>query len=239
MKPFGKNPASIPYSISVVVMAFNEWQTLEDVVCELNSELVKLRFEEYEIIIVDDGSSDGTEKIADDLRNKYPQVRVIHHDANQGLGGVYRTGFFNAKNDFITFYPADGQFPASNINKFTPLMSDFDLILGYLTNRESSVLAKLLSKAEKVCFRLAFGKLPKFQGLFVLRRKVLDLIELKSDGRGWTILMELIIRMSRGRYRIISIPTEMRPRISGKSKVNNIKTIICSLRQLITLYRHI
>jgi glycosyltransferase involved in cell wall biosynthesis len=229
---------SIPFGISVIIMAFNESESLESVVNEINTELLELNFNKCEIIIVDDGSTDGTGRIADQLAGRYSQVHVIHHDGNKGLGFVYRTGLFNAENDFITFYSADGQFPASNIKRFIPFMKDSDLILGYLPNRKSSIFARFLSKAEKFLFRLAFGKLPKFQGLFLLRRNVLNEIELKSHGRAWAIVMELIIRLSRGGYRIISIPTEMRPRISGKSKVNNLKTILCSLKQLISLYRH-
>jgi len=87
--------------------------------------------------------------------------------------------------------------------------------------------------------RLAFGKIPRYQGIFMVRRTVLNEIELKSHGRAWAIVMELVIRLSRGQYRIVSIPTEMRPRISGTSKVNNFTTILSSLKQLITLHRYL
>ena len=224
MERFKQRSASMSQSISVVIMAFNECETLENVVNEINSELIE-SLNKYEIIVIDDGSTDGTEKIADDLANKYLQVRAIHHEGNKGLGIVYITGFINAKHEFITFYPADGQIPASNISRFIPLMNDYDLILGYLPDNNAPIISKFLSIAERALFRLAFGKLPKFQGSFMLRKKVLDEIELKSHGRSWTIVMELIIRVLRGGYRTVSIKTEMSPRISGKSKVKNIKTI--------------
>ncbi len=227
-------------SVSVIIAAFNEHESLENVVNGINSVLVEVPFKDYEIIIIDDGSTDGTEKIADELENKYSQIRVIHHDRNKGLGMVYRTGFNHAIYDYITFYPADGQFPASNIHKFIPLMRDYDMILGYLPDRKSSMIARFLSKVERFLFSLAFGELPKFQGLFMLRRKVLDDIELKSpDSRAWTIVMELVIRLSKNGYRMISIPTKMRPRAYGKSKVNNFKTILTSLKQLVSLYQYL
>ncbi|GAH12092.1 unnamed protein product, partial [marine sediment metagenome] len=97
------------YSISVVIMAFNERETLEQVVTDIDSHLKQLFSNKYEILIIDDGSTDGTEKIADNLQMKYPVVSAIHHKKNEGLGGVYRTAFSKAKNDFITFYPADSQ----------------------------------------------------------------------------------------------------------------------------------
>lgn len=238
MKRLEKRSFSIHFSISVVIMAFNESETLEHVVNEINLELTESGVNKYEIIVVDDGSYDGTENIVDHLEKKYPEVRVIHHGRNEGLGIVYRTGFINAKHDFITFYPADGQFPASNIRKFIPLMDNFDVILGYLPNRKSSMFSKFLSKMERALYYLAFGKIPRLQGIFMLRKKALDEIELKSHGRGWAIVMELIIKLSREGYRVVSIPTEMVPRTNGKSKVNNFKTIVASLKQIIVLYRY-
>jgi len=229
----------MPFSVSVIIAAFNECESLENVVNEASSELIHSHFYRYEIIIIDDGSTDGTEKIVDGLEHKYPHVRVIHHNGNKGLGIVYKTGFDHARHDFITFYPADGQYPASNICRFIPMMNDFDLILGYLPIKKSSIYANFLSNAEKILFRLAFGKLPKFQGIFMLRKKVLNEIRLKSHGRAWTIVMELIIRMSRGNYRIVSIPIDMHPRLGGKSKVNNLKTILYSVKQLLILYMYL
>ncbi len=157
----------------------------------------------------------------------------------EGLGGVYTTGFTHAQGDFVTFFAADGQLPATIIKQFIPLMDNADMVLGYLPNRNSSLLAKSLSKAERVLYRLLFGPLPNFQGALMFRRTLLNELELKSTGRGWAVVMELIIRASRAGYRLVSVPTEMRPRISGKSKVNNLPTICANLKQLFALRRYI
>jgi len=73
----------------------------------------------------------------------------------------------------------------------------------------------------------------------MFRQTLLQEFELKSTGRGWAVLMELIVRASRGGYRIISEPTEMRPRMSGRSKVNNLATILANLKQVLTLTRYL
>lgn len=224
--------------ISVIVMAYNEADSLAVTIREIVSVLSELR-QPYEVIIVDDGSSDGTGALADRLSNELAGVRVIHHKTNQGLGGVYRTGFAQAQGGFVTFLPADGQFPATIIKQFVPLMDNADMVLGYLPNRDSSLLSKSLSWAEKVLYRLLFGPLPKFQGVFMFRRTLLDELKLKSTGRGWAVVMELIIRASRGGYRIVSVPTEMRPRMSGKSKVNNLPTVWANLKQVLALRRYL
>jgi glycosyltransferase involved in cell wall biosynthesis len=225
-------------SVSVVVLAFNEEQSLAAVVREIDSVLRTLD-RNYKVLIIDDGSTDKTATIAEDLAKDMVGVQVIHHTNNQGLGGGYRTGFGEAKGDFIIFFPADGQFPAAIIKRFLPVMDKADMVLGYLPNRNSSLLARSLSRAEKVVYRLLLGPLPKFQGVLMFRRKLLDDIELKSTGRGWAVLLELIIRASRGGYRLVSVPTEMRPRMSGKSKVNNLCTIWANLKQVIALCRYL
>jgi len=224
--------------ISVFVAAFNEADSLASVIHEINSVLCELDHW-YQVVIIDDGSSDGTGTIADRLAGELVTVRVIHHEANRGLGGVYRTGFVHSQGDYITFFPADGQFPATIIKQFVPLMDKADIVLGYLPNRKSSLLARGLSTAEKALYRLLFGPLPKFQGVLMFRRTLLQELELRSTGRGWAVVMELIIRASRKGCRLVSVPTEMRPRMSGKSKVNNLPTIWANLRQVLGLRRYL
>ncbi len=226
-------------SISVVVLAYNEEQSLKRVVRELVSVLTTLG-RQYEVIIVDDGSTDGTGQIADKLAREIESVSIIHHETNKGLGEGYKTGFGAVQGDFVTFFAADGQSPATIIKQFLPLMDNADMVLGYLPNRSSSLVAKGLSKAERILYALLFGPLPKFQGVTMFRRTLLKELELKSPGgRGWAVLMELIIRASRDGYRLVSVPTELRARMSGESKVNNLSTIWANVKQAIALYRYL
>jgi glycosyltransferase involved in cell wall biosynthesis len=230
-----ENPEVI---VTVIVMAFDEVNTLEAVVGEIDRATRELEMP-YELVVIDDGSSDGTAVIADRLSRQLPRVRVIHHEVNRGLGEVYRTGFAAALGRFVTFFPADGQFPPAIINRFLLQIEEADIVLGYLPNRHSSLLAKSLSLAERVLYRLLFGPLPRFQGVIMFKRKLLDELELRSTGRGWTVLMELIVRASREGYRLVSVPTAVRPRMSGKSKVNNLRTIWANLKQVVALRRHL
>jgi hypothetical protein len=73
----------------------------------------------------------------------------------------------------------------------------------------------------------------------MFRRNILDELEIRSTGRGWAVLMELIIRASRGGYKIVSVPTEMRPRMSGTSKIKNFSTIWANLKQVLALTRYL
>ncbi|MBI5145281.1 MAG: glycosyltransferase [Candidatus Omnitrophica bacterium] len=220
--------------LSVVIMAFNEENNLMWVTRDINTLLEDLN-KPYEIIIVNDGSSDTTPMLADVLQNELNYIKTIHHLENFGLGEVYRSGFRDARGEFITYFPADGQFPATNINAFIPYIENFDLILGYIPDTKLPPIGRFLSKAERFILTILFGKLPRFQGIFMVRRQILNKVKLVSHGRAWMIVMELIIKAKKAGYRIQSIPIQIRPRISGDSKVNNITTIVSFLSQIIKL----
>ena len=219
--------------LTVVVMAFNEAANLEAVAVEIRAALDGLGAP-AEILIVDDGSTDGTGAVADGLANRLHDVRVVHHVPNGGLGAVYRTGFAQARGDLLTFFPADGQFPAAILESFVPAMEGHDMVLGYVPRRDSLV-GRLLSGAERITYRLLLGPMPRFQGVFMVRRAALARVPLRSEGRGWAIVMELLARAARAGWRMKSLPTEIRPRRSGASKVQNARTIWSNLRQVVAL----
>lgn len=224
-----------PSSVSIVVMAFNECQSLGEVVQEISAALDKLPTASHEIVIVDDGSSDGTGARADEIAANNKRVRVVHHVVNQGLGGVYRTGFAQARGDFLSFFPADGQFPAEIIERFYSMMPTHDLILGYIPRADAGPVAKGLSLAEKVLYRALFGPMPRYQGVFMLRREVLSRTPLHTQGRGWGVVMELVLKIHRGGYRVSSVLTPFRPRMAGRSKVNNVRSVWANLVQAMAM----
>lgn len=230
------SPPEPSFQLSIVIMAYNEADSLKIVADEITAAVQRLGIE-YELLIIDDGSTDGTGQIADDLARQSQQVRVIHHTPNGGLGAVYRTGFAEARGLYLTFFPADGQFPASSIEQLLAAMPSQDMVLGYIPRRAGMVLSRMLSLLERLLYRALFGSLPTFQGVLMFRRGLLEKIELESEGRGWAVLMELIIRTSRGGYRVTSIPTGIRPRLAGHSKVNNLRTIWANLIQVLELRR--
>jgi glycosyltransferase involved in cell wall biosynthesis len=225
--------------LSVVVMAFDEASSLEATTCEILAALADNGPSSFEVLIVDDGSADATGTIADRLAGALPHVRVVHHGVNRGLGGVYRTGFSESRGGRLTFFPADGQFPAEIIRRFAALAANADLVLGYLPDRDDSRLGRLLSECERLLYRMLFGSFPRFQGIFMVRRTVLDAVPLVSEGRGWAIVMELILRAQRAGFRVVSAPTTVRPRRAGSSKVRNLRSILVNLRQLLALRRRL
>jgi len=216
--------------VSIIIMAYNEAESVRSVLEELDREMVEAGYH-YETIVVNDGSTDATGAEAVAYATGRAHVRVISHPTNRGIGEVYRTGFAAAAGTCISFLPADGQFPARIIREFLSLMESYDLVLGFLPNRRSSRLARVLSRAERLLYRALFGPLPPFQGILMFKRGALESLRVYVGGRGWQMLMDLIVRAQRAGYRIVSVPNELRPRIAGTSKVTNVRHVWANLYQ--------
>ncbi|HMP72838.1 MAG TPA: glycosyltransferase family 2 protein [Kiritimatiellia bacterium] len=222
--------------ITVAVMNYNEAPSLERVVTEIREELERMG-NPHEVVIIEDGSTDGSREIAERLSREHASVRVLQHPVNLGLGAVYHDGFFCGEKDLVTLFPADGQFEPSIIPQFVRLFDHADLVLGVIPeyNKSRSAFARFLSWGERLIYKILFGGFPEFQGIMMLRRSLLDSIQLTSTGRGWTIQMEVILRFRDKGYRIVNEPTTIRPRMSGESKVSNLKAILSNLRQVFAL----
>lgn len=221
--------------VSIIVMAYNEAATLTQVLAEIHAAM-RLSSYSYEVVIIDDGSTDGTGRIADDLACAHRGVRVLHHPVNLGLGEVYWSGFRAASGELLTFLPADGQFSPAVVTRFASCAQGADLVLGYLPGMKRTPVARVLSAAERLLYRLMFGRLPRFQGVMMIRRTLLAGLGLQLHGRGWGVVMELIVRASRAGKLIVNEPTELRPRLSGRSKVNNLRNIRANLSQALALW---
>jgi len=219
-------------------MAFNEAESLAETVGELSAELSRTAMT-HELIIVDDGSDDGTGALADELEARMASVRVVHHPANLGLGGVYRTGFATARGDLVTFFPADGQFPATIIGLFLGEIGGRDMVLGYLAEGRDTPFGRAASWCERRLYHALVGPVPRFQGVLMFRRRLLDRFAPRCGGRGWGVLMEFVLRVHRSDAATVSVPTSYRPRLRGRSKVNNWRTIRANLGELWAVRGHL
>jgi len=236
MTPDPDGETSAPPALSVVILAYNEEANIKAALVEMLAVLQGLDAP-WELLLVNDGSTDDTRTLFDSAAEGRNNVRAIHHVANQGLGGAYRTGFSEALGRAVTFFPADAQFPATIVAEFLPLMSDQDMVLGYVPKRTDALLARILSVAERALYALLFGRIPRFQGIMMFQRRLLGEVRLRSQGRGWGIALEFILRVSRGGYRVRSVPIEIRPRMSGESKVINLRNMYSNLLQVLNLRR--
>src|ERR1041385_7864932 len=124
-------PAGTPAGLSVFFPAYNDSGTIASMVIRTVKAASELT-PDFEIIIVDDGSADGTADIADELARTYPQVRAVHHPINRDYGAALQTGFRSATKDWIFYTDGDAQYdPTELALLWEASRADADLVNGY------------------------------------------------------------------------------------------------------------
>ncbi|TSC88581.1 MAG: Glycosyltransferase [Microgenomates group bacterium Gr01-1014_7] len=225
-------------NLSVFFPVFNEEGNIENTIENALKVLEKLKLEDYEVIVVDDGSTDKTGKVADSLAKQNPKVRVIHHPKNSGYGEALKSGFYNAKFDTIVYTDGDGQFDFSEVNKFLEKIETNDLIIGYRIKRRDPFFRIFFKKGWKLTL-LAFFRLTLKDvdcGFKMVKRKVLEKIPRLESSRGAMINAELAIKAKKAGFKIGQVGVNHFPRLSGKPTGANFNVIIKSYLDLIKLW---
>lgn len=195
--------------------------------------------DDFEVIIVDDGSTDGTAELTDQLAGRYPTVRVIHHEQNRGYGAALQSGFRAATKDYVFYTDGDGQFDVNELPLLLPLIGQCDIVSPYRLNRQDSFLRKLnafcWARLVNFLFKLHIKDIDCAFKLY--KRTVFDHIEMVSTGA--LIDTEILARAKRKGYTIKQIGVHHYPRAAGKATGANIKVILRAFRELFKLRKNI
>lgn len=214
-------------SASVILPAYNEAAALPSVLTSLGRALD----DSYEIIVVDDGSTDGTAAVARDFG-----CRVIRHEQNQGKGAAVRTGIRAAQGRFVVIMDADNTYPAEAIPQMVGLSSRFDLVRGERQERGANM--PVINRLGNTLFDNTLKWLSGLKGndhlsgLYGFRRDVMDLLEFSSDG--FDLEVEIGIRAKANRFRCISIPISYNERI-GEKKLRPVHDGLLILTRILSL----
>ena len=227
-------PPRSPLSLSVFFPCYNEEANVE------RTTLAALRMcervaDEYEVLIVNDGSRDRTGEIADRLAAEHPAVRAVHNNPNLGYGGALQRGFRESSKTWVFYTDGDGQFDFEEIDRVLPLLDRFDIASAYRLDRKDPLMRKLNAFAWSTLVNVAFGLwLRDIDCAFKLfPRRLFDEIEMKSMGA--LIDTEVLARAKRLEYTIGQVAVHHYPRVAGEQTGANLGVILRAFRELFRL----
>jgi dolichol-phosphate mannosyltransferase len=206
-------------SLSLIIPAYNEAAGIHQAIAEADAALVRLAGD-YEILIVDDGSSDATAHMVRAAMSAHPRVRLLQHDTNRGYSAALRTGFEAARFDQIAFTDADCQFHLNDLAFLIPLTEQNHLVVGYRLNRQDPLRRRLLSWGYNTLARTLLGTQVRDCdcALKVFRRDALP--HLLPETQGFFVNTEMLTRARQLGYRVAEVGVRHRPRLHGRSKVS-------------------
>lgn len=206
----------IKLSFSVVLPAWNEQDNLPDVITSIVQYFKKRRIK-YEIIIVDDGSTDDTIKIVNKINKKNKFIRLARHKVNRGYGAALTTGFRASKNNFIFYTDADNQFNIKDLDKLIPFIEKFDIVAGYRIARQDPLMRIFIAYVYNIIIRFSLGlKVRDVDCSFkVYNAKIFKKIKLTSITG--LIDAEVLIKAKKRGFTIHQVGVRHFPRLKGQT----------------------
>ncbi|MDP2638330.1 MAG: glycosyltransferase family 2 protein [Candidatus Levybacteria bacterium] len=227
-------PFTFTESLSIVIPSYNEEGSLNNLVKETLRD-VKGVVQDFEIIIINDGSSDKTALIADSLAKVYKNVKVIHHKKNQGLALAWWHGIQASKKDVILYIEGDGQQPFRDQYDLLEKIKHADLALGVRSDRfDYSPFRKALSYGYLFLIWLFFNLKYKDVGWSqAYRRKIFEKVEIKSITPFFDT--EVVIKVLRNGFKVVEARSFYRRREAGLTSLGNIKTAYKMFKEMIKM----
>ncbi len=169
----------------------------------------------WELIIVDDGSRDGTAAIVDRLARERDGVRVVRHDRNRGYGAAVRSGLAACRHDYVFLTDGDRQFDPADLAALLPSLEGADVVIGYRRTRADSLPRRLNTAGWNLLVRALLGvRVRDVNCAFkLLRRDAVAGLPLRADGA--LLPAELLARVVRRGCRIVEVPVAHHPRVAG------------------------
>ncbi|MBL7190866.1 glycosyltransferase family 2 protein [bacterium] len=224
--------------ISVFLPAYNEEGNIERAV-KSSVEMLKSITDNYEVLVVNDASTDRTRRIVEELIKQNSHIRIYNHEKNTRLGGAMRSGFYLTTKDYIFYCDADNPVDMWDVKRALPLMAEYDLIAGFRFNRDERFIRKIYSKVYNTIVRNLFNVRARDINFSfkLVKRTVLDEIELRC--RGGFLDGELIIEALRRGFNVAQVGVRYIPRTAGVSTMASPAVIIEIMKEMWAFYRRI
>jgi glycosyltransferase involved in cell wall biosynthesis len=213
-------------SLSVVLPAYNEEGNIKDTV-ERCVAYLKKKTVFYEIVVVNDGSRDGTRAIVEELSSANPNIILVNHEVNRGYGSALRSGFNRSSKDHIFLMDGDGQFDINDLDRLLPFMDDKVVVMGYREKRADSFIRSLNAWLYSMYIYFLFGlKVKDLDCAFkVFSNEAYRAVRpIKSEGALFSA--ELLIKLKRLGYGFKEVPVRHFSRRFGSQSGASLKVII-------------
>jgi len=221
-------------SISVTIMAFNEAPVIADQVRH-TIDFFEARGMEFEVIVVDDGSTDGTSQQVMAVSDNDPRIKLLRHEKNQGMGVSIRDGYLASTKDFVTQLPGDMQVTAAVFDRFLDLLSSHDMVLSTYRHRDDGNARRVVSLGFQAATWVILGYWCAITGTMFIRRELLDGLPMESST--FMINCEIPLRLMRLGVKPAFVQIEAQKRPSGGSKVLRPGRIAGVIKEMMYLRR--
>ncbi len=223
-------------SLTIFFPCYNDAGTIGSLVV-VADEVAREYTEDYEILVVDDGSTDGSRELLQQLQAKFSRLRLILHEGNHGYGAALQSGFRHAAKDMIFYTDGDAQYDVFELRKLLPVMQPgVDVVNGYKLSRSDPLHRILLGRIYLFVTRLLFN----FQvrdldcDFRLLRRRVLDTVRLHHTSG--VICLELVKKLEMAGYRFVDFPVHHYHRVHGKSQYFTIWRLLRTSANILRLW---
>lgn len=222
-------------SLTIVLPAFNEEANIARAVDQA-AEVAPKFADEWEIVVVDDGSQDRTAEVLEACKRTIPNLRIIQHPRNQGYGAALKSGISSAKKDLIFFCDSDLQFNLNELGNLIRWIGQYDVVIGYRKRRVDPVYRRLNAFGWNLLVRLLLGLHVKdIDCAFKLfRREVFD--KVRIDAVGAMVNTDILAQAYKFGFLIHQVPVTHYPRKNGEPSGANLAVILKAFRELFRLY---
>ncbi len=223
------------FSLTIFFPCYNDRETISTLI-ENAGKVASEWTSDYEILVIDDGSTDGSRKLLETLQPKNRHLRLVFHERNLGYGAALQTGFKESNKDLIFYTDGDGQYDVLELSMLLPRMIDgVDLVNGYKIKREDPwyrhILGELYIFLAKILFRITVRDVNcDFR---LMRRRIFKTVKLES--KSGAIGVELIRKVERAGFKIAECPVHHYRRSSGCSQFLKLGKILQTILDLIRL----
>ena len=229
-----RSGAPVEGRLSLILPAHDEEANLEAAVGR-SIEVLNENVPDWEIIVVDDGSRDSTPEIADALAQKEARVRAVHHPRNLGYGSAWRSGFAEARGEYLMCMDSDGQFDLVDITKLLPYVNRYDIVAGYRIERQDpphrKLNAAIFHLAVRVLFQVHLRDLDC--GFKIFRAGLIRSLPLRSPGA--LINLEIYSFARQKGARVVEVGVSHYPRQAGESTGAKPSVVLQAMGEMLVL----